>query len=128
MFKRLKGIIYDKWPLLLSAVVCVVLSIYAYGCEPKTKSLIDPDKKVTRAELVIEIDALAALSEIGIADLDRQDEVREMIINQALVIAQGGSVNPIGILTTLTAIFGIGAAADDVRLRRERKGRKYLES
>lgn len=111
----------DKWPLVIACCVCVVLVIFAYGCEPETASLIHPLTKVTRAELNIEIETLLSTSQIRFADLDRQEQIRDVIFQQALVIAEGGAINPFGIITTLLAVLGVGAAADDVRLRKERK-------
>lgn len=111
----------EYWLLWITGNLCVFLAFYAYGCEPKTKSLTDPAVKITRLELNEELDTLLIKAKIGEADLDRQEEIRNMIFNQTLLIAQGNQVNPIGIVTTLMAIFGIGATADDIRLRKQRK-------
>lgn len=107
--------------------LCSFILIYAYGCEPKTKSLTRPGGKVTRIELQTELELFIARAAAGKKDLDRQDEIRDFIFNQALVIAQGNTVNPIGVLTGVLAILGIGATADDIRLRRQRKKEPYLD-
>ena len=111
----------DKWPILLAWNVCIGLLFYAYGCEAKTRSLTRPETSVTRSELRIELDTLLARGEAGVADLDKQEEIRNIIFNQGLMIAQGGAVNPVGVITTLMAVFGIGATADDIRLRKKIK-------
>lgn len=117
---KLFGIIYDKWPLILTILVCIGIVIYAYGCEPKTKSLTTPNAKVTRDELQLELNSLISTAQIRLADLDRQQEIRDIIFQNALVIAQGGGVNPVGVITAILAIMGVGATADDIRLRKER--------
>ena len=121
MFANIKAFVFDKWPILLAWNIVIGLFFYAYGCESKTQSLIDPDKKVTRDYLQSEIDYLLNTGEIRFADLDRQDKLKQMIFNQGLIIAQGNEINPVGIITTLMAIMGVGVTADDVRLRKERK-------
>lgn len=121
MLKFLK----DKWPLLLAWNVAIGLIFYAYGCEPETQSMLDPGKKVSRMELESEIEFLLARSRIRVADLDRQQELRNLILQQTLIVAESGGVNPVGIITAILAIMGIGAGADDIRLRRERSKTPY---
>lgn len=127
LLTRLKQFVSDKWPLILSTLLCTTLLFYAYGCEPKTKSLIDPMRRVTRAELQLELDTLFATSKLRILDLDRKDQIRDFVFQQVLISAQGGGVNPVGVITSLLAILGIGMTADDIRLRRERANRTYVD-
>ena len=95
--------------------------IWIYGCESKTHSLIEPERKINRSELVSEIDYLMQRYEIAISELDRQDEFRNTILQQSVIIAQGGAINPLGIATSILAIMGMGAGADNIRLRKQRK-------
>jgi len=113
--------IKEKLPFLIASVACILLLVFAYGCQPQTKSLIDPNEKVTRAELDYEIETLLARSKIRLADLDRQEELRSLLFEQTFIIAESGTVNPVGIITALMAIMGIGATADDIRLRKKQK-------
>ncbi|MCK5607232.1 hypothetical protein KAR91_35440 [Candidatus Pacearchaeota archaeon] len=124
MFADLKAFFCDKWPILIAWNIVIGLFFYAYGCESKTTSLMYPQKKVTRQILQSEIDFLLHTGDIRFAELDKQDELKQMIFNQGLLIAQGNQINPVGVITTLMAIMGIGAGADDLRLRKARK--KYL--
>lgn len=121
MFANLKAFAIDKWPILLAWLIVTGLFFYAYGCESKTTSLIDPSIKVNRSRLQSEIDYLLHTGELKFAELDKQDDLKQLIFNQGLVIAQGNQINPIGVITTLMAIMGIGVGADDIRLRKERK-------
>lgn len=79
----------------------------------------DPEKKVTRDELKIELDTYLATAEVRFAELDRQDEFKKTVAQQIMLFAQSGGVNPIGALLTLAGLFGIGAVVDDVRTRRK---------
>ncbi len=106
---------------IISILICAALTFYALGCEAKTKSLIDPDTKVDRQTIGSEIELLLARSEKAYADLDRQIKIKNLIFQQGIVAVQGGTPNPIGIITTLMAIFGVGAATDDIRLRKKIK-------
>jgi len=107
--------------IFLPIVAAILLLLYAYGCEPRTASLISASEKVTRAELITEIDLLEYKLEKGIADLDRQERIRDIIFQQGLIAAQTGTVNPVGIITALMSILGVGAVADDIKLRKKIK-------
>lgn len=106
---------------LLSGIVIAGLLLYAVGCEPQTKSLVDPRQKVDRQQLAWEIESLLRKSEAGFADLDRQVEIRNLIFQQGLIAVQGGTLNPVGIVTTLMAVFGVGLTGDNIRLRKKIK-------
>ena len=118
---NLKLILGDKIFLILGILAACTLLFYAFGCQPKTKSLINPAQKVNVAELQVEIDTLLNLSKIRFEDLRKQQQIKQFVFNQAIAIGETGTVNPIGILTSLLAILGIGATADDIRLRNQRK-------
>lgn len=117
----------EYWAWWVTLNLCSFILLYAYGCEPKTKSLISADKKVTRIELQTELELFLARAKAGKKDLDRQEQIREIIFNQALVIAQGNQINPVGVITSVLALLGIGATVDDVRLRRQRKRQPVLD-
>lgn len=117
----------EYWAFATSFFIIMLVLLYAYGCEPKTKSLTTPSVKVTREELQTELELFLARARAGEKDLVRQEQIRDMIFNQALVIAQGNQVNPLGVLTSILAILGIGATVDDVRLRRQRKNTPTLD-
>ncbi len=107
--------------IILPFIVAGFLLVYAYGCEPQTSSLITPGEKVTRTELITEIDLLEFKLERGIADLDQQQRIRDLVFQQGLIAAQTGTVNPVAVITGLMSVLGVGALADDVRLRKKIK-------
>lgn len=110
----------DNWTHVVSMNACIFLIWFAYGCEPKTKSLLSPATEVTRAELIGELELLLAKYESRTEDLDKQEQLRDFVLKQTLIVANTGGVNPIGIATALLALLGLGAGVDDIRLRRQR--------
>lgn len=105
--------------LIIPIAVAIVLCIYAYGCEPKTRSLLDPRNQVTGLELKMEMESLIAQLQLREIDLERKMYIRDIILQQGLIITQTGAVNPIGIITSILAILGVTATVDDIRLRKK---------
>lgn len=105
----------------ISVIACGVLLLFFYGCEPKCKSLIDPELQVTRAELEIEIETIIAKANIGYASLEQQQKLRQFLFEQGLIGATTGTVNPLAIMTNIAALLGLGATVDNVRKRKEIK-------
>lgn len=85
--------------------------MFCLSCPPTTQSLLEPAKKVTRAELQLELDTLIATAQIRKADLDQQEAIRNIILKNALVMVETGTFSPLGIATALFAFYGIGSAA-----------------
>ena len=72
-------------------------------------------KKVTRPKLKIEVDAFLAEAKLKFEDLNRQDAFKRQLFDYATVVAEGSSVNPVGVAVSLFGILGIGAVADNRR-------------
>lgn len=104
----------------------IVTLIWVQGCPSTTRSILDPSVKVTRGELQIEIDTLLATADLRYADLDKQDQIKKMITDHALLWSTTGAINPVGLITALVGIAGIGATVDNVTKRR--KERKALNA
>lgn len=111
--------IKEHIPMITTFVIILALLFYAYGCQPRTYSLIDHKKKVDRQQLLFEMDSLVNRYEAGIKDLDAQVKIRNIIFQQGLVIAQGGAINAPGLIITLLSVFGIGVTVDDVKNRKK---------
>jgi hypothetical protein len=110
--------------LLIGLIVGMVLFFAAYGCESTVPSILSTTlpaisggtatkKMVTRNELSAELTYIAAVAETRYADLDKQDQIRAMLLSQASLIASGGTFNPVGLLPILAGIMGIGAVVDN---------------
>lgn len=96
--------------LIVYGVIVGVL-IFLYACESRVRSLDGSKKRVTRSELVTEFNAYIDKYDIRFASLDRQDKVRQLVINNAMLFVQGNTLNPVGILTAILGIYGVQQAA-----------------
>lgn len=92
--------------ILITALVVIGFVIFAFGCEPKTTSLLTPSMNVNRQELQLELDNIMALARLRLVDLDKQEEFRAIILQNALVLVQGQPLNPLGIITAIASIYG----------------------
>jgi len=106
MWKWIKA----KSDLILIVVVTVLFGLFAYACEPKEPSLLNRGVKVTRAEFEVELNQLLALADLRIVGYEKQERIRAIILQNAMVLVQGQPVNPIGILTGIASIYGITQA------------------
>jgi len=106
--------IKTHWQSIMIVLVTIGFVIFMYGCEPKVKSLNHSGQFVTRAELQLELETLMTLAEIRVADLDRQQALRNLILQNALILAAGQPLNPVGILTAVAALYGIGTASKNI--------------
>ena len=99
---------------IITVSITVVLCIYLYSCESKVKSLYEPDRLVNRAELQLELDRLMSIAQLRMADLDRQDALRDIIIQNGILLVQGQPFNPIGLITAIAGIYGLTHATSKV--------------
>lgn len=103
--------------LIIGFFLLPIVLFYAFSCQSVVVSGISPGKKISRAELVAEVDFFLAQAEAKFSDLDRQDLVKNTIFNSVLDLAQGGVPNPAGIALVIGNILGLGAVIDNVRKR-----------
>jgi len=110
---KLSDLVND-WPKAIALTILTVFLFWAHACQPAVKSLIAPGQKVTRPELQIELDTIIATAEFRMADLDQQEAFRDIIFKNALLMVEGGSLNPLGILTLLAGLYGVGRGTGDL--------------
>lgn len=91
-------------------MVTFLLGFYLYACEPKVKSLENEMVMVTRGELQIELDRILSMAEHRMLSLDRQEAIRNMILQNALLVVGGQPLNPVGLITAFAALYGVGIA------------------
>jgi len=103
--------------MFLSVIACSLAVLYIYSCQSTVVSLVNSPVRISRAQLVLEVDAFLSQAELLFDDLDRQDLVKDTIFNSVLDLASGKAPNPIGIALTLAGILGIGAVGDNIRKR-----------
>jgi hypothetical protein len=104
----------ENWPKLIAILLLTAFLFWGWGCPSRVPSLLDKQKQVTRPELQVELDQIIATAEFRLADLDRQDRFRDLIFNNAMLMVEGGTLNPVGILTGLAALYGITRGGSDV--------------
>lgn len=105
--KKLLSLLNDQHWYIAGGIVIVALVIWLYGCQSQVQSIIDPTKKVTRAELQLESDYLIGQLRVKMTDLDRQDELKMLLLEQAQIFGQTGTLNPTGLLNTAITIGAI---------------------
>lgn len=115
MLNKIWKVIKHNHVFVGSLVVCVILTIWFYGCQPQTASPFDPDTKITREQLDIDVKAMADKIALAYMDIQKQEQIRAAILNAGLAYIKGEGLNPIGLVTTLTGILGLGAVLDNRR-------------
>ena len=100
---------------VISCVIIALLLFTTYGCDPKVKSISHPNLSVTRSELQIEVDHYLALAKDRFEQLDQQENFRQLIFQNAFIIAEQGTISLPGVITTLFGLFGVGAVVDNRR-------------
>ena len=96
----------NHWYIIAAIILCAIL-IWIYGCQSTVTSMMDPDKKINRDELKLETDYLIGQMQVKLADLDRQDEIKRLLLEQASIIATTGTFNPIGLINMALTIGAI---------------------
>jgi len=105
----------NNYVQICTVIFGIVFLLFIYSCEPKVESLIHPGKDVTGSVLKIELETLLAIAKSRQADLAKQNELRNMILNNIMLVAETGTISPIGALTSIFAFYGIGSAANSTK-------------
>lgn len=115
VIEKVKTMLRHNQFLAMALIVVIALGIWVVGCESSVQSPFNPNRDVTRQQLHNEVDKYIADIELAFADLDKQDIFKQKLFEIGVVLAQGGTVNPVGAGITLLGILGIGACADNRR-------------
>lgn len=107
MFTTVYKFCNDNHWYFIAFFILACLIFWAYGCESTVESLCEPGRRVNRAGLENEYRYLAGKVDVLKAELDKQDEIKQSLLDAANVISSGGSVNPSGILNLVASIGGI---------------------
>ena len=100
--------------IIVTSLITIGLAIYLYGCESKTRSLTNSNKMVNRQELQLEFDQIFGIAQIRMIDLDKQDQFRSIILQNALILIQGQPLNPFGIITAFAGVYGLSQASNKI--------------
>lgn len=101
--------------LVIGAVLCAALTAFAFGCEVTTESPFDQQEKVTRSELDIQVRNYVDRVELAYQDLATKEAIIKAIAEVGLAYAEGGSINMVGLASTIAGIIGVGAVIDNRR-------------
>ena len=105
--KKLLKFINENHHYIIAAAVIIVCSLWTYGCESMTNSILNPNQRINRAELQIEVDYFLAHAQLKVLDLNKQDEIKQRILDLGSIFATTGTINPTGLLNTAIAVAGI---------------------
>lgn len=104
----------DNWPKTIAIIALTAFLFWGFSCPARVPSLTSPDKLITRPELQVELDTIIATAEFRLADLDRQEQFRDIIFKNALLMVEGGTLNPLGIITMFAGLYGIARGGSDI--------------
>jgi hypothetical protein len=102
----LKFVNTNHW-YLFAGVILITAVIWTYGCESQCKSLINTDQLVNRSELQNELNYLVGLAKSREENLDKQDAVKQSLLDAANIIGSTGTINPSGLINLAATIGGI---------------------
>jgi hypothetical protein len=108
----------------IAIITAAVLLLVLWGCQGTAPSLLDPSKQVNRAELQNELDLMLIRAEQGFTKIEQRERIMALVLQQALIAGQTGTINPFALLTSIGTILGVGATVDNVRKRKEIKAIK----
>lgn len=110
-----------NWPKTIAIVALTALLFYGHGCEPKVRSLIQPGQMISRAELQIELDSIIATAEYRMAELAKQEAFQDVIFKNVLLMAESGTINPLGVITLLAGLYGVARGTQDIKNKVKKK-------
>lgn len=110
--------------IAIGFVLIMLFLLWFVGCQSETQSLLDPQLKVTESVLNIEytselarleneLATLKTTTTIRLQDLHRQDELKQALFKNAMLIAESGNPNPLGMLSLAGTLLGVGAIIDN---------------
>ncbi len=106
MQKLLNWLNDQHWYLVAIAVIAAAI-FWTYGCESQVRGLLDPNQQINRAELQNELDFIIGQARIRAEDLDRQDAVKQALLDAANLMATSGTINPSGLINLAACIGAI---------------------
>ncbi|MCK4794560.1 MAG: hypothetical protein KAV87_63105 [Desulfobacteraceae bacterium] len=122
--KKIKKWISHNQGIFVSVLICVAVSIYIFGCQSKVTSLLSDDRLVTVDELEVEfedeaarielaLESLIKRAEVKFKEIERQDAIKQKLMDAALISTKAGALNPAGLVGLLIGVVGIGAGIDN---------------
>ncbi len=117
------------WTLIVTVFVTIGMLVFLFACDAKVRSITDNTRMVNRQELQLELDQIIGVAQIRMADLDKQEELRAIILQNALILVQGNPLNPIGIITAAAAIYGLASGGQNVtKVVKEKRDKRKADN
>lgn len=105
--KKILSWLNDQHWYLIAIVVIAAAIFGTYGCESQVSGLLNPNARISRAELQNELAFIIGQAEIKVADLDRQDEIKQALLDAANIMSTTGTINPSGLINLAACIGAI---------------------
>lgn len=109
--KILKWCNHNHW-YVIGFFVMAATTIYLFGCQSQVPSLLDETKKVGRVELQAELNYLIGKAESRVSELDRQDELKQQIVDAASLVGKAGELNPSGLISIFATLGSVAFGLD----------------
>lgn len=97
----------DNHWYITAAIITGGLLFWSYGCESQVQSLLDDAKQVNRQELQVELEYITGIASTRVADLDKQDKIKQALFDALVLVGQGGQVNTLGVVNLAATIGAI---------------------
>lgn len=105
--KKVLRFLNDNHHYIIAAAVIAACTFWTYGCESQVNSILSPNQRINRAELQIEVDYFIAHAELKALDLDRQDQIKQALLDLGSTFATTGTLNPTGLMNTAISVAAI---------------------
>lgn len=115
MTKILKFVLNDNHSAFIALLIAAAVIVIFYGCQSTVPAYTDPAKKLTRLELEAEYQYVTSQFEAKFAALDRQDMLKQLIIDRLNVVSEQPGFNGWGLLPLVVAAASIGFGLDGRR-------------
>ena len=102
----LKWLNENHWYIIAAAVVVMAI-FWTYGCESKVASLVNTGQMVNRTELQNELNYVVGQAKAREESLDKQDAVKQALLDAANIMGTTGTINPSGLINLAASIGGI---------------------
>jgi len=105
--KKLLSFLNDQHWYIVGLVIISAVVLWTYGCESQVSGLLNPNTQINRAELQNEVNFIIAQAKIKTSDLDKQDEVKQALLDAANIMGTTGTINPSGLINVAACIGAI---------------------
>ena len=107
MLKNILKFANDNHWYIIAGVLVAAAVTWTFGCQSTCTSLLNDSKKITRSQLQNELNYIVGQAKCYEEDLDKQDAVKQALLDAANVMGATGTINPSGLINLAASIGGI---------------------